>query len=383
MSVTVRDALQLDSYKGCRLIAGEKGLHNIILYTDSMEVPDIKPWLRPNLLMITTGYSIGKSQETLQKLVLDLHAAGSAGLAIKTKFIGDIGSDIIASANRLNLPIIVIPDDMPTSALYVPLMNLVYSDQNIKLQSHYFLIDIMNGDIHSEEEARLRTQAMQWPALPLRLLLFHVSDQRSSGNEEILRECLRRSSPAPEKYVLLSNNEHLILIISDFPSVLQINTFCRKLCSQIRTLSGLPARCGISDPIFVYTALSDGFKDALDAIKIGKIEQSDDAVFFIRDFRLEQGLLKIKGDPQFKKCAADMFTNLKEYDQKHNTNLLSTLKVLTSALGSKVLAAESLFIHRNTMAYRIKKIEELTGLDLSDNNTILHLSFLFKIEPYL
>ena len=36
MAVTVKDALRLPSYQDCRLIAGEEGLHNVILYTDSM-----------------------------------------------------------------------------------------------------------------------------------------------------------------------------------------------------------------------------------------------------------------------------------------------------------------------------------------------------------
>ena len=76
MSVTVKDALNLPSYRDCRLIAGEEGIHNIILYTDSMEVPDIKDWLRPNLFMITTGYSLSHSPGGLKQLIFDLHNAG-------------------------------------------------------------------------------------------------------------------------------------------------------------------------------------------------------------------------------------------------------------------------------------------------------------------
>ena len=89
MSVTVKDVLELPAYKDCRLIAGSRGIYNIVLYADGMEVPDIKPWLRPHLLMITTGYSIRNFPNAVTQLILDLHHAGSAALAIKTKFVGE------------------------------------------------------------------------------------------------------------------------------------------------------------------------------------------------------------------------------------------------------------------------------------------------------
>ena len=62
---------------------------------------------------------------------------------------------------------------------------------------------------------------------------------------------------------------------------------------------------------------------------------------------------------------------------------METLSVLTASLGSKVNTADRLFLHRNTLIYRINKIEELTGMDLTDSNTISRLSFLFKIQPFL
>jgi sugar diacid utilization regulator len=47
------------------------------------------------------------------------------------------------------------------------------------------------------------------------------------------------------------------------------------------------------------------------------------------------------------------------------------------------LAAEQLFIHRNTLNYRIKKIEELTGLGLDNHNVVQCLMDSFRIETLL
>lgn len=385
MTVTVKDALRLPSYQDCKLIAGKEGLHNIILYTDSMEVPNIQPWLRNNLFMITTGYSIGPSPDGLKQLIRDLHNAGCAGLAIKTKFTGEISADVIETANQLKLPVIHVPDDTPASSLFIPLMNLIYSEQNMRLQSSYFLIDIMNGTVSSEEEAGLRVQPLKWPGLPLRLVLFHIqSDHHSYGhNEGIIKESLQFYFNDLDKYVLLPNNDNIIMILSDTYKSAFLRKMCQNVCAYIHSQFHLPVFAGISDPVANYTGLHQAFLDALDAVKIGLIEQPETTSFFISDFRLEQVLLDLKGNQKIKKCMDETFSVLKSYDSLHGSNLLETLKVLTQVLGSKAQAADRLFLHRNTLIYRIKKIEELTGFDLNDNDTISRLSFLFRIQPYL
>ena len=112
-------------------------------------------------------------------------------------------------------------------------------------------------------------------------------------------------------------------------------------------------------------------------------KQPDKLCFFIRDLRLEQALLDLKGNQKLKSCFEETFSILKNYDASHSASLMDTLKALTKAGGSKAQAADKLFLHRNTLIYRIKKIEELTGMDLTDHDTISRLTFLFIIEPYL
>lgn len=385
MSVTVKDALNLPSYQDCSLVAGREGIHNIILYTDSMEVPDIRPWLRPNLFMITTGYSLCHSPGGLKQLITDLHNAGSAGLAIKTKFTGEISDDICETADRLKLPLIQVPDDVPASALFMPLMNLVYSDQDIQLQSNYFFIDLMNGAISQEAEAELRVQPMKWPKTPLQLVLFHIKNnqQSYSYNEEIMKKSLQNLSSKLEKYILLPNNDNMIMIIPGGCSDAFLRTMCESICAYIRKHFSLFTCAGISDPVTRYIDLHQAFSDALDAIKTGLIEQPDKLCFFISELRLEQALLDLKDNQKLKKCFDETFSVLQSYDTRSSGSLMETLKALTASGGSKAEAAGRLFLHRNTLIYRIKKIEELTGMDLADHDTISRLSFLFRIQPYL
>lgn len=70
---------------------------------------------------------------------------------------------------------------------------------------------------------------------------------------------------------------------------------------------------------------------------------------------------------------------LKEYDRKNHTDLLNTLEVYLTCERNYVRTAERLFIHRNSLLYRLKRIEELTDIDLEDPDVRLYLILSLRI----
>jgi Purine catabolism regulatory protein-like family/PucR C-terminal helix-turn-helix domain len=60
---------------------------------------------------------------------------------------------------------------------------------------------------------------------------------------------------------------------------------------------------------------------------------------------------------------AALLTPLLAYDRDHETELVSTLQVFLANSGSWSKAAEAMFIHVNSLRYRIRRIHELTGRD--------------------
>ena len=65
-------------------------------------------------------------------------------------------------------------------------------------------------------------------------------------------------------------------------------------------------------------------------------------------------------------CALPDVEKLAESDAKEGTEYLSTLRVYLDTFQNRTRAAEKLGIHKNTVFYRIHRIEEILGVDLSD-----------------
>ena len=84
MKLRVKDIVKIWNNGAASLVAGQEGLMRRIEVFDMMEQPNIKPWLREHLLLITTGYVIRNDKEALLNLIREVNASA---LAIKTRFL--------------------------------------------------------------------------------------------------------------------------------------------------------------------------------------------------------------------------------------------------------------------------------------------------------
>ena len=61
------------------------------------------------------------------------------------------------------------------------------------------------------------------------------------------------------------------------------------------------------------------------------------------------------------------------HDRKRRSDLVRTLRVYFASGANASEAADRLYLHRNSMLYRLARIAELTGLDLKDPRARLAL----------
>src|SRR6478735_7261076 len=54
------------------------------------------------------------------------------------------------------------------------------------------------------------------------------------------------------------------------------------------------------------------------------------------------------------------------YDERHDAHLLETLEAWLDSFGDVVSAAAATFVHPNTLRYRLRRLAEVSGLDLAD-----------------
>jgi len=70
-------------------------------------------------------------------------------------------------------------------------------------------------------------------------------------------------------------------------------------------------------------------------------------------------------------------------DYAGSGDLLVTLEAFCERLGNLSQTAEKLFIHRNTLLYRMERIAQLTGHDMNNPDTRLAVHLALKVRKML
>jgi len=92
-------------------------------------------------------------------------------------------------------------------------------------------------------------------------------------------------------------------------------------------------------------------------------------------------LLLETGTPDaLRRFAADVLHTVAEHEERHGGDLLATLRAWLSAGCSTAAAADALVVHRNTVTYRLGRIEQLTGHSLRDSRVRLELELALTIR---
>lgn len=77
-------------------------------------------------------------------------------------------------------------------------------------------------------------------------------------------------------------------------------------------------------------------------------------------------------------CHPALFA-LRRYDEKHHTDFYDTLYYYLKNERSPLATAREMGLHRNSLAYRLNRLPELTGADLDDYRTRLHLLLSYEL----
>ncbi|WP_328748178.1 helix-turn-helix domain-containing protein [Streptomyces sp. NBC_00285] len=145
---------------------------------------------------------------------------------------------------------------------------------------------------------------------------------------------------------------------------------CRRVTDVIAAQDGLAAHVGIGEPAISVGGLHDSYQDACDALRLGARSVDGPRVHIITDLRVHQVLAAV---PQ---SARNRLLDLTAADLRVQPDwpaLRDTVTAWCESGFNLVRASEALHIHRNTVVYRMHKIEQITGRPLRDHRAAMAL----------
>ena len=132
---TVREAMKFGGFARARLVAGAGGLDRKIEWVRPMDSPETVRVLRPNDLLLTTAFVIKDDREAQLALVDGVARAGGSGIIVKPeRYLRGLPPEMLAEADRLDLPLFELDDEVPFMDVMGPLLERIINAEHWRLK---------------------------------------------------------------------------------------------------------------------------------------------------------------------------------------------------------------------------------------------------------
>ena len=365
MGFTIEDmrTISADRYK-MKLIAGEGGWSNSISWLLMLEDMTIIQNFHGKELAVTTGLGF-PTEESQLNLVKALSEAGASGLIINTgKYITDIPESVKNFCDENDLPLLTVPWEVFLAEFIKDMSLQVFMQQVADEQISNAFIHAIESPLSADEYAK-------------DLLAYYDLDGTfqialiSSGDLDRM-DTVERKRIAYRMQLFLTNlthNGHFFYYDSYF--VVIMNAITAKQCEEIlepfakrlkTRMPEKPVSIGISSQVKGIRNLHTAYKRAVSAVRKAVADKAS-IVYFDR-MGMYRLLYSIEDSALLDEMSKDVLKPLSDYDAQHDAGYVETLESFLRHDGSIKAVADELFIHRNTIQYRMGNIKSLLNSPL-------------------
>lgn len=396
MDLALSKILEFSPLNQCHVVAGLKGIERTVTSINIMDSPDPGPWVNQGQLVLSTGYVFKDDPSEQVRLLRYLAKQECAGLAIKFKrFLSEPPSQMVGEADKLKFPLIDIPYHLSLAELVSSLMKGILENQyhqNKRNKIEAFFTSLFNGELKGRDEILAEGRLIGLlPNCKYIVLSTSFTETLNDSKLEKLKAALKNIFT---EVSTIAGANVITAELGDVMAVLQVSRLRKEpeLKSIGLTLAKLAFESlkqkfpwgdltiGLSMPKSDVLEIEKAYCEAQKAVYIGRqtSNTSTQAVYEYAELK-PYALLGALPPEDCYQYAESYLGVLTRFDKENNSELIKTLEVFFACNGRSSECAQKLFVHRNTVNFRIARIQELLGMNLDDGETVFSLQLALKI----
>ena len=381
--VTVQEILSIPALRKLSVIGGEQGLNKRVSYVTVMEVPDIVRWLKGNDFVITSLYAFKDDLREQVRLIDKLADNNCSCLAIKTgQYVKELDQLIIDRANLRGLVLVKIPWKMAYIEIIVNATNKIFENRDIDYIIEKYMKDILFDNIDDDEMMLQKGNLLGFnirdsSTLAITLSIVEPTDEKINNIRKIAKKVAKESDR------LLKFTYNPVVTVGDKSSILFFSSEVKNIENNLPYIMELidkyiidnnkheDIHIGIGPIDYGLEGLKNSYFKSIEVLKIGALIDKKLGIYYYKDMNIYITLEKF-----LRSCGNEAF---QEINERLDKDLLKTLESFYDNNMDINLTAEKLFIHKNTVRYRLNKIKEITGYDISifEHNFKLYLFLIY------
>lgn len=367
MSITVERYMETVSDYKVSLVAGKDGATNVIDWFNIVENTFALEQLNEKELVLSSGKGL-ENEDNFVLFAEALIAKKSSGLVLfSNRYVPQLPERIIKLCNEKAFPVMQVHYEVNVSNITKLISIQLLESEKINRQLFSAMKNAISFPEKTEGYIPLLMQYGFKKNEPYAVSIIKLNQLESMSTSEaqwVVKALEAQLLSAGDKSFVLTMDDIFVFVFSNY-SEEEIRAIMLKIIVLLR-MKDYTFYVGSSVNHSGVTKLSNAYVQAKKVIDLSQRKAWKNMIVDYRELGAYQLLLSIDDKEVMKRYFDDVLGKLEKMDSDNGSDYMEFLKVYLTCNCNINDTADKLFIHRNTVVYKIKKINELLDCDLSE-----------------
>lgn len=395
MAVYVSDLLRLKNFSETKLIAGRQGLGNHISWPYVCVSFPISPWIRGGELLFVAVEHVEETDLTnsvFWQECRDMQVAAVVALlkdGNEDKLLREAGF----MADSAGIPLFVMPWDVSLVSVTQEVTYLIIDRNTADEKSRHFLENLLfspTGQSGSVEEIAQFYGITVFPVHFICIFGVHAQTQNTEIDRvmmQVLRHAVNDLNPSCWGSFLTMEYANNLLVLVFNRTEEEAKEAKEAIADVFRSISSryldTELYLGFSRIHKSHDEIKMSYNEAMKTIFMLRFNHYPSNILHYRNLGIVKLLFELNDTRELEAYCEENIGCIIEYDKKYSTDLLMTLKGYLMNGQNLVKTSSALYIHRNTLVYRLSIMKKLLGHNMDDAVTMLELFNCILIYEFL
>jgi PucR family transcriptional regulator, purine catabolism regulatory protein len=279
------------------------------------------------------------------------------------------------------------------TALALQFMKQIINEQTIRTKTLTLIDDLVHGRFHSENVSEHHIYHIDRSNPMLVIMIETSTEQQSEGyydwnrSDELIHSTIKKMIENHFHQVIIGQVGSLLTILVPYPQGMKnkvtgiLEEVLKKALNELKDQLGIGnLRIGMGSAYHNLSLLEKSYKEANMALSIAKSFPKKGNIILFENLGIHRIISMIHSLDEMRSFCHDFLSELRTHDQESDGMLLETLYAYLKSDCSIYKAAPMLFVHPNTVLYRLKKIKKIILHDI--NEVEFKFTYLFALEAH-
>ena len=380
-----------------KLKAGERGLEHLvrwIFFADCLQCIKseykMENYIHGGEFVILTNRSVTDDSEKLMAMIGQMYEHGIAALGINE---GQISDKLTEYCEEKSLPLFELPEKYPLIDFSQIMCRRLVLEENERNAAEQLFSSILDAEHLSRDrvmaQARYLNINLEGSFCVAEVAFENAKSGWENDDSLTLGQNIKRMINTEFSFytkedilVLPQAGSILVLIPVSQLDEGQIRDILTRIIERVQREQGAHLCVGVGNSTAYLDEVKHSRNEASAAIRAASVTNMQGRIFFYKDQGVYTLISHVDDTRVLDEYVEEQIGKLLRYDEINAGNFSETLENYLEYNCNAKRTAEAMFIHRNTLNYRLKKIGELLNCDFEDLDKCLALKLAFLITKY-